>query len=73
MHVFARTNLSKPSDSTDPTWASVISEDHYLKAQGLEDKHEEARMKMLTAITKAEAPLILVPVLDHLIATKCKS
>lgn len=65
--------LHKTKDNQWVSYSQWISEAHYLKAQDLEDKHEEARMKMLTAITKAEAPLILVPVLDHLIATKCKS
>ena len=38
-----------------------------LKALNLEDKHEGARVKMLTAIISSQEPLILVPMLDHLI------
>jgi len=62
--------LHKTKDNQWVSYSQWISEEHYLKAQDLEDKHEQARVKMLTAITRTAEPLILVPVLDHLIATK---
>jgi len=62
--------LHKTKDNQWVSYSQWISEDHYLKAQGLEDKHEGARAKMLTAIISAAEPLVLVPVLDHLISTK---
>lgn len=62
--------LHKTKDNMWISYSQWISEDHYLKALDLEDKHEEARVKMLTAIIRSEEPFIMVPVLDHLIASK---
>lgn len=60
--------LHKTKDNQLVSYSQWLSEEHYLKAQNLEDKHEEARIKMISAIISAEEPLILVPILDHLIA-----
>ncbi|MEL0630405.1 antibiotic biosynthesis monooxygenase family protein [Psychromonas aquatilis] len=61
--------LHKTKDNQWVSYSQWISEEHYQKAQNLEDKHEEARSKMLTAIISTATPLILVPMLDHLIGT----
>lgn len=61
--------LHKTKNNQWVSYSHWISEEHYLAAQNLEDKHEDARVKMLTAIISTTPPLILVPVLDHLIGT----
>ncbi|TEW56502.1 hypothetical protein E2R68_00225 [Psychromonas sp. RZ22] len=62
--------LHKTKDNQWVSYSQWISEEHYINAQNLEDKHEVARVKMLQAIISTEKPLILVPVLDHLMAHK---
>lgn len=59
--------LHKTKENEWISYSQWISEAHYLKALNLEDKHEGARVKMLTAIISSQEPLILVPMLDHLI------
>ncbi len=64
---------SRLHKSTDNHWVSYsqwVSEEHYNKAQNCKDKHEQARIKMITAITKTYKPIVMVPVLDHLLASK---
>ncbi len=51
-------------------YSQWVSEEHFKQAQNLHDKHEQARIKMLTSIEKAYTPIITVPILDHLMASQ---
>jgi len=61
--------LHKTKDNQWLSYSQWISEDHFNNAQNLKDTHEQARIKMINAISKAYEPIIMVPVLDHLMAT----
>jgi len=64
---------SRLHKSTDNQWISYsqwLSELHYRNAQNCQDKHELARIKMITSIQKTYEPIIMVPVLDHLLASE---
>jgi len=52
------------------SYSQWISEEHFNNAQNLKDTHEEARIKMINAISKAYDPIVMVPVLDHLMTTE---
>lgn len=61
--------LHKTKDNHLISYSKWISEEHFTKAQNLQDSHEEARKKMLSAIISSDKPMLMVPVLDHLIAS----
>jgi len=52
------------------SYSQWISEEHFQRAQNCQDKHEVARIKMVTAIQCTYPPIIMVPVLDHLLASE---
>ena len=60
--------LHKSGDNQWISYSQWLSEKHYNNAQNYPDNHEEARIKMITAIQRAYPPIIMVPVLDHLLA-----
>ena len=63
---------SRLHKTTDNQWASYsqwISKEHFVNAQSIEDQEEPARSKMNLAIEKTYAPIVMVPILDHLMAT----
>lgn len=62
--------LHKTKDNQWLSYSQWISEDHFYSAQNLQDRHEEARIKMITAISKAFEPIVMVPILDHLMAAE---
>ncbi|MFT6984435.1 MAG: heme-degrading monooxygenase HmoA [Psychromonas sp.] len=62
--------LHKTKDNHWLSYSQWISEEHFINAQNLKDKHEEARVKMINAISKAYDPIVMVPMLDHLMATE---
>jgi len=51
------------------SYSQWISEAHFNNAFTLQDSHETARTKMLRSINKSYDPIVMVPVLDHLMAT----
>lgn len=58
--------------SKDNQWISYsqwISEEHFYNARNLFDVNAEARIKMAEAIYKAYEPIVMVPILDHLMTT----
>jgi len=62
--------LHKSSDNQWVSYSQWISEEHFQNAQNCQDKHELARIKMVTAIQRAYPPIIMVPILDHLLASE---
>ena len=61
--------LHKSSDNQWISYSQWTSEAHYQNAQNCQDKHEVARIKMITAIRRTHPAIIMVPVLDHLLAS----
>ncbi len=64
---------SQLSRCSDNWWRSLSywpSEDHWLAALRIDDSEELARQKMLQAVIRQEDPVTMVPVLDHIIASK---
>ncbi len=61
--------LHKGEDGLWVSYSQWTSHAHWLAARNLDDAHEKARKKMVHAILKQYDPIILTPVLDHLIAT----
>ncbi len=62
--------LHKGHDKLWISYSQWLTEEHFRQAQNLQDKHEEARIKMVSAISKNYDPIIMVPVLDHLLASE---
>jgi len=71
--------LHKTKDNQWISYSQWLSEDHFkngFEAFNASDdtephnKHEKARMKMHLAISRYYEPIIMVPVLDHLMATE---
>lgn len=62
--------LHKSENNQWISYSQWISEEHFQNAQNCQDKHEQARMKMVTAIQCAYPPIVMVPVLDHLLASE---
>ncbi|PKG40772.1 antibiotic biosynthesis monooxygenase family protein [Psychromonas sp. Urea-02u-13] len=62
--------LHKSHDNQWISYSQWISEEHYKNAQNCQDKHEQARIKMITAINRTYEPIIMVPILDHLLASE---
>lgn len=62
--------LHKTHDNQWISYSQWSSEQHYKNAQNCQDKHEQARIKMVTAIQKSYEPIIMVPMLDHLLASE---
>jgi hypothetical protein len=62
--------LHKSPNNQWISYSQWISEEHYHRAQNCQDKHEQARIKMITAIIKTYEPMIMVPILDHLLANE---
>ena len=60
--------LHKSENNQWISYSQWISEAHFQNAQNCQDKHEVARIKMVTAIQCSYPPIIMVPVLDHLLA-----
>jgi hypothetical protein len=61
--------LHKTKDNQWLSYSQWVSEKHFINAQNLKDSHENARIKMINAISKAYPPIVMVPMLDHLMAT----
>lgn len=61
--------LHRTADNHLISYSKWISEEHFIKAQNLQDSHEAARQKMLSAIISADKPMVMVPTLDHIIAS----
>lgn len=67
---------SQLSRCSDGWWRSLSywpSEEHWLNALRIDDSESEARQKMLAAILNQEDPVTMVPVLDHVIASKVEN
>lgn len=64
--------LHKTKDNQWLSYSQWVSEEHFNGAQNIQDQHEEARIKMLQATSKRYDPIVMVPVLDHLLATELK-
>ena len=62
--------LHKAQNNQWFSYSQWISEAHFHNAFKLQDTHEAARMKMLKSINKSYDPIVMIPVLDHLMATK---
>ena len=71
--------LHKTKDNQWISYSQWLSEEHFkngFKAfnasddLNTHDEHEAARIKMHQAISKSYDPIIMVPVLDHLLATE---
>ena len=62
--------LHKTKDNQWISYSQWMSEAHFYSSRNLQDKHEQARIKMICAISKAFEPIVMVPVIDHLMATK---
>jgi heme-degrading monooxygenase HmoA len=60
--------LHKTDDHQWISYSQWISEEHYNNAQNCQDKHQSARIKMVNAIQRSYQPIIMVPILDHLLA-----
>lgn len=60
--------LHKTHDNQWISYSQWLSEEHFNNAQNCQDKHEVARIKMITAIQRTYQPIIMVPVLDNLLA-----
>ena len=61
--------LHKTKDNQWISYSKWLSEVHFNRAQNLRDQHEEARVKMVNAITKTYPPIVMVPVLDNIVVT----
>lgn len=68
--------LHKAKNNQLVSYSQWISEEHFnnafaaFNAIDTDDKHQAARVKMHQAIAKSFEPIIMVPVLDHLMATE---
>jgi len=62
--------LHKTPDNQWISYSQWLSEEHFHNALNWPDEHEGARIKMAKAISRAFEPVIMVPVLDHLMATE---
>ncbi len=71
--------LHKSKDNQWISYSQWLSEEHFkngFKAFNASDdlnshnEHEAARIKMHQAISKSYDPIVMVPVLDHLLATE---
>lgn len=62
--------LHKTHDNQWISYSQWPSEEHYKKAQNCQDRHLEARIKMISAIHKSYPPIIMVAMLDHLLASE---
>ncbi|WP_028863961.1 antibiotic biosynthesis monooxygenase family protein [Psychromonas aquimarina] len=62
--------LHKTHDNQWLSYSQWISEEHFIRSRNLQDRHEEARAKMISAISKAYEPIVMVPMIDHLIASE---
>ncbi|MFO6422716.1 antibiotic biosynthesis monooxygenase family protein [Motilimonas sp. KMU-193] len=57
--------------SNDNTWYSYsqwTSKACWESAFNMDDSHQEARKKMLSAILRTHTPIAMTPVLDHLVS-----
>ena len=61
--------LHKTEDNHWLSYSQWASEKHFKHAQNLHDQHESARIKMVNSISKTYKPIIMVPVLEHIVAT----
>jgi hypothetical protein len=57
--------LHKTKDNQWISYSKWLSDVHFKRAQTIHDQHEEARIKMVSAITKTYPPIVMVPVLDN--------
>ena len=62
--------LFKTKDGEWISYSKWISEEHFYNARKSLDNTEKARIKMAEAIIRAYDPVVMVPVLDHLMATE---
>lgn len=62
--------LHKTDNNEWVSYSQWLSVEHFNNAKNCHDRHEEARIKMVSAIIKAYDPIIMVPVIDHLMATE---
>lgn len=62
--------LHKTKDNHWIAYSQWISEEHFYSSQNLQDRHEGARNKMVNAISKTYEPIIMVPVIDHLMSAE---
>lgn len=61
--------LHKTEDNHWLSYSQWTSEAHFRQAQDLHDQHESARIKMVNAISKSFKPVVMVPVLEHIVTT----
>ncbi|MEH6452989.1 MAG: antibiotic biosynthesis monooxygenase [Psychromonas sp.] len=61
--------LHKTEDNHWLSYSQWVSEAHFRQAQDLHDQHEAARIKMVNAISKSFKPIVMVPVLEHIVTT----
>lgn len=64
---------SQLSQGSDGWWRSLSywpTEEHWQNALRIDDSEQEARQKMLSSIVREEQPVTMVPILDHVIASK---
>ncbi|MEI6896213.1 MAG: antibiotic biosynthesis monooxygenase [Psychromonas sp.] len=62
--------LHKTDDNQWISYSQWLSEEHYNNAQNCQDKHQSAHIKMTQAIQHTYKPIIMVPVLDHLLSSE---
>ena len=62
-------HLHKSENNHWFSYSQWVSEAHFKHSQNLHDQHEAARIKMVNAISKGYQPIVMVPVLDHVVAT----
>ncbi|WP_369434109.1 hypothetical protein [Psychromonas sp. MME1] len=62
--------LFKSKDGEWISYSKWISEDHFYNARKSLDNTEQARIKMAQAIIRAYDPIVMIPVIDHLMATE---
>ena len=61
--------LYRTKDNQWISYSQWVSEAHFYNARNLLDKHAQARIKLDSAISKAYDPIVMVPVIDHLMTT----
>lgn len=62
--------LHKTDDNQWISYSQWLSEDHFNNAQNCQDNHQSARVKMINAIQRTYPAIIMVPVIDHLLASE---